>query len=99
MGLIQVKSGLGKPASWSKTTRTHLVWYIRPGVGMAKIHWDRPANDMSDSNSDPPGADYLTSGEQPTPTPSTKGTPSPSPVLAANRHKDAVMSGSASARG
>jgi hypothetical protein len=78
----QVKSGLGKTSVVVKdNSNVHLALvYPTTGVGMAKIYWDRPANDTSDSNSDPSLAQIIYFAvEQPTPTPSTKGTPSPSP--------------------
>jgi hypothetical protein len=52
--------------------------YPVAGVGMAKVYWDRPANDTSDSVTDPSLAQIIYFAvEQPTPTPSTKGAKTP----------------------
>jgi hypothetical protein len=52
--------------------------YPVAGVGMAKVYWDRPANDTSDSATDPSLAQIIYFAvEQPTPTPSTKGAKTP----------------------
>lgn len=52
--------------------------YPQAGVGMVKIYWDRPGGDTSDKADDPHLAQTLYFAiEQPTPTPSTKGTPVP----------------------
>jgi hypothetical protein len=76
----QVKRGPGKTDVLVKdNSNVHLaLQYPTTGVGMAKVYWDRPANDTSNSSSDPSLAQTIYFAiEQPTPTPSAKGTPSP----------------------
>jgi hypothetical protein len=69
----QVKSGPGRTSVDVKdNSNVHVaLLYPTTGVGMAKIYWDRPANDNSDSTSDPSLARTIYFAvEQPTPTPS-----------------------------
>jgi hypothetical protein len=76
----QVKGGEGRTSKLIKDNSNVQfgLFYPVAGVGMAKVYWDRPANDTSDSATDPSLAQTIYFAvEQPTPTPSTKGTPSP----------------------
>ena len=69
----QVTRGAGKTDVEVKdNSNVHLsLSYPSTGVGMAKIYWDRPANDNSDSSTDPSLAQTIYFAvEQPTPTPS-----------------------------
>jgi hypothetical protein len=73
-----VTRGPGKTdVSVKDNSNVHLsLQYPSTGVGMAKVYWDRPAGDTSNSSSDPSLAQTIYFAiEQPTPTPSTKGTP------------------------
>ena len=79
----QVSRGPGKTDVEVKdNSNVHLaLQYPTTGVGMAKIYWDRPANDKGDSASDPSLAQTIYFAvEQPTPTPNTKATPVASPT-------------------
>jgi hypothetical protein len=50
--------------------------YPAPGVGMARIYWDRPLTDTNDTSSDPSLARTVMFGVfQPTPTPTPTQTP------------------------
>ena len=87
----QVTRGPGKTDVVVKdNSNVHLALvYPTTGVGMAKIYWDRPANDKSDSSSDPSLAQTIYFAvEQPTPTPNTKATPAASPTGSPSRHED-----------
>jgi hypothetical protein len=79
----QVKSGPGRTSVEVKdNSNVHLsLLYPTTGLGMAKVYWDRPANDSSDSSTDPSLAQTIYFAiEQPTPTPNTKATPAASPT-------------------
>jgi hypothetical protein len=68
----QVSRGPGKTDVVVKDNSPVLLSLIYPstGVGMAKLYWDRPASDTSNSNSDPSLAQTIYFAiEQPTPTP------------------------------
>jgi hypothetical protein len=70
---MQVSDGPGRTSVEVKdNSNVHLsLVYPTTGVGVAKIYWDRPANDTSDSNSDPSLAQTISFViEQPTPIPS-----------------------------
>jgi hypothetical protein len=52
---MQVNGGPGRTSvEVTDNSNAHLALvYPATGVGMAKVYWDRPANDTSDSDSDP----------------------------------------------
>jgi len=67
---MQVNGGPGRTSvEVTDNANAHLsLLYPTTGVGMAKIYWDRPASDSSDSNSDPSLAQTISfTIEQPTP--------------------------------
>jgi hypothetical protein len=79
----QVKAGPGRTSVLVKdNSNVHLaLQYPTAGLGMAKIYWDRPDNDTSDSANDPHLAQTIYFAvEQPTPTPNVKSTPTVSPT-------------------
>jgi hypothetical protein len=67
---MQVNGGPGRDSvEVTENSNVHLaLLYTSTGVGMAKIYWDRPASDTSDSNSDPSLAQTISfTIERPTP--------------------------------
>jgi len=69
----QVTGGEGRTSKLIKDNSNVQFGLVYPvaGVGMAKVYWDRPANDTSDSATDPSLAQTIYFAvEQPTPTPS-----------------------------
>jgi hypothetical protein len=67
---MRVNGGPGRTSvEVTDNSNAHLALvYPDTGVGMAKIYWDRPASDSSDSNSDPSLAQTISfTIEQPTP--------------------------------